>query len=198
MLVSLWRAEGRWSNESIVEACVWRGVALIEKIIAIAIGWNVVRPLEIESEWFIGRKSERRSFRCEMKLISTYLQACCSGCFPSFAIPMFDTRGARRTATLIEPVVVTKATSRAILIDVEQQNHPIDIGRGGERLTCGYVKEDMSGIIADAHCVEIVTTCLVDVAPSTGHAIVIAVRGVVLVIEIHGFYIVPLCKVARD
>lgn len=49
-LVSLWRAEGRWSNESIVEACVWRGVTLIEKIIAIAIGWNVVRPLEIESE----------------------------------------------------------------------------------------------------------------------------------------------------
>ena len=56
----------------------------------------------------------------------------------------------------------------------------------------------MRGIVGDVHGIEVVASTLVRVATCAGHAVVIARRGVVQVVEIDGLHVGPLREVARN
>ena len=56
---------------------------------------------------------------------------------------------------MVDAEVIAKVSGLGVLIGVEQQDHPIGIGGGGEWLAGCDVEEDVRGIVGDVHGIEV-------------------------------------------
>ena len=175
-----------------------RGVAMVEVVDGIRVSGDVVGPFEVDAHGFVGAEAEGGAFDGEMKVFRSYLKCGGADGFPRFAVPTLHAGFVHSAAGLIDADVVTVAAGLGILIGVEQQDHPIGISGSGERLASGDVEVEMRRVVGDMRGVEVIEASLVRVTARAGHAVVIAVRGIVQVIEIDRLHLGPLSEVAGD
>ena len=97
-------------------------------------------------------------------------------------------------AGTIDDVIVAFPAGAPFLIGVEEEDHPVRVGRRGERTARLGVKIDMRRIAGDFHDGEVVATAGVDVA--TGALAELAVIIVEGVIGERGGDLAPRCKTA--